>query len=165
MGDDSQCCGDSAVNREETSKVAAFFRSEGKRFTSKRALVYEIIHKSGGHLPADEIYMRAREVDPHISLSTVYRALNVLKELGLVRELHLDEEHHHYELVEGAVHYHLICARCGKIEEFNSELVEKLKEELEKGRGFKTKSVHIDFIGLCSDCCKTEHSKGDDGEE
>ena len=166
MGHESQCYGDHVVKERESGKVAALLRSEGKRFTPKRALIYEIIHKSGGHLPADEIYLRAKEVDPHISLSTVYRTLNILKDLGLVRELHLDEEHHHYELVEGTAHYHLICARCGKIEEFNSELVERLKEELERERGFEIKSAHIDFIGLCLECRgKAEYSKGDDGEE
>ncbi len=153
------------MRKEGTDKVAAILKSGGRRFTTKRALVYEIIHKSGGHLPADEIYLRAKEVDPHISLSTVYRTLNILKDLGLVRELHLNEEHHHYELVEGVTHYHLICAQCGKIEEFNSELIEKLKEELEKEWGFEAKSAHIDFVGLCLDCrSKAEYFKGDDGE-
>lgn len=138
--------------KRDTSKIAALLKSEGKRLTAKRALIYEVIHKSEGHLPAEEIYLRAKKLDPNISLSTVYRTLNILKELGLVRELHLDEEHHHYELVEGVAHYHMICAQCGKIEEFKSEMAEKLKEELEKEHGFKAKYAHIDFIGLCVDC-------------
>lgn len=160
MGYDCQCNGECAVKE---SKIAALLKSEGKRFTTKRALIYEVIHKSEGHLPAEEIYLRAKELDPHISLSTVYRTLNILKDLGLVRELHLDEEHHHYELVEGIAHYHMVCARCGKIEEFESELVEKIKGELKKDYGFEVKSAHIDFIGLCKNC-RAEYSKSDDGE-
>ena len=140
------------MKKEETEKIQALLKSEGKRLTSKRALVYQVIQESESHLPAEEIYLRAKAIDPNISLSTVYRTLNILKELGLVRELHLDEEHHHYELVESSAHYHMICSQCGKVEEFKSKLVERLTEELEKNYGFETKSIHIDFIGLCANC-------------
>jgi Fur family ferric uptake transcriptional regulator len=140
------------MRKEEADRILALLKSEGKRLTAKRALVYQVIQESESHLPAEEIYLRAKALNPNISLSTVYRTLNILKDLGLVRELHLDEEHHHYELVEGSAHYHMICSQCGKIEEFKSELVDKLAEELEKKYGFETKSIHIDFVGLCADC-------------
>jgi len=62
----------------------------GMRVTNQRALIMEIIRQGQGHLDADEIYRRAREKEPRLSLSTVYRALQMFKKLGLVEELHFD---------------------------------------------------------------------------
>ncbi len=133
-------------------EFASALRAEGKRFTSQRAIILQVLEKSEGHLEAEEIYRRARELDPRISLSTVYRTLGVLKDMGLVRELHLDEEHHHYELAGREPHYHLICSNCGQVIEFTSDLVEKLLQELRQNYGFQVDAVHIDVIGLCHRC-------------
>ena len=73
-------------------------KSAGFRLTSQRALILDIISQGRGHLDADEVYRLAREQQPNISLSTVYRNLQALKKLGLVEELHFDESHHHYEM-------------------------------------------------------------------
>jgi len=70
----------------------------GMRVTNQRALLLELIRQGKGHLDADELYRRAREKQPRLSLSTVYRTLQLLKKLGLVEELHFDENHHHYEV-------------------------------------------------------------------
>jgi len=86
-------------------------RAAGKRITPQRKLVLTILaqasgnpdagHPNSGHLDAYDIYERSRRQDASLSLSTVYRTLSVLKEAGVVHELHLDEEHHHYELDSG----------------------------------------------------------------
>lgn len=127
-------------------------RAEGKRVTSQRALLLRIMQGSGSHLDADEIYRQARERDPRISLSTVYRTLNLLKELDLVEELHFDEEHHHYEMAAGKAHYHLVCIGCGRIVEFQSPLVNELWTELEREHGFALERLHIDALGYCQEC-------------
>ena len=67
----------------------------GIRVTSQRALILEIVRRGQGHLDADEIYRQARKKQPRLSLSTVYRTLQMLKKLGLVEEVHFDEAHHH----------------------------------------------------------------------
>jgi len=127
-------------------------QAEGKRMTSQRALLLRIIQGSSGHLDADEIYRQAREHDPRISLSTVYRTLNLLKELDLVEELHLDEEHHHYEMAADTVHHHLVCAECGRIVEFQSPLLDELGAELEQEHGFALQRLQIDALGRCQEC-------------
>lgn len=137
---------------DQLEEIVSVLRAEGKRLTSQRILILRIIQESEGHLEADEIYRRAREEDPRISLSTVYRTLGVLKDIGLVRELHLDEEHHHYELARGETHYHLICSECGKITEFKSELIESLLKELNRDYGFEVYNAHIDIVGICGEC-------------
>ena len=99
------------------------------RATSQRALILEIIRRGKGHLDADEVYRRARDKQPRLSLSTVYRTLRMFKKLGLVEELHFDDAHHHYEAKPSAEHHHLVCRGCGKIVEFECPLSQKMKED------------------------------------
>lgn len=127
-------------------------RAEGKRITAQRALLLRVIRESHGHLDADEIYRRARTKDPRISLSTVYRNLGLLKELGLVSELHLDEDHHHYEIREDTDHHHLICSGCDRVIEFESALVAQMIADVDEDHGFLTERAHVDLVGLCSEC-------------
>lgn len=133
-------------------EVLEVLRAQGKRVTPQRSLLLQVIRQSKGHLDADEIYRLAREKDPRISLSTVYRNLNMLKELGLISELHLDEEHHHYELKDAAEHYHLICSGCGRVVEFDSSLVGELMNQVSGEKDFLIERAHIDLVGLCAKC-------------
>ena len=122
----------------------------GLRATSQRALILEIIRR--GHLDADEIYRQARGKQPNISLSTVYRTLRMFKKLGLVEELHFDEEHHHYEIKPPSEHQHLVCLSCGKIMEFEYPLSPKMKRNIAREEGFEITGVEIRMTGYCSKC-------------
>jgi Fur family ferric uptake transcriptional regulator len=127
-------------------------RAEGKRITPQRKLLLEIIRESRGHLDAGEIYYQARSRDPRISLSTVYRNLNLLKELGLIAEVHLDEEHHHYEATDDTQHFHLICSGCGRVVEFDNPSVGTLLAQVGEDEDFLIERVDIDLVGLCPEC-------------
>ena len=122
----------------------------GLRVTSQRALILEVIRS--GHLDADEIYRQAREKQPRLSLSTVYRTLQVLKKLGLVEELHFDEARHHYEVKPSSDHHHLVCLSCGKVVEFECPLSPKMKEDIAREKGFEVTGVEIRMTGYCSKC-------------
>jgi Fe2+ or Zn2+ uptake regulation protein len=124
----------------------------GKRVTNQRALIMEIIRQREGHLDADEIYRRAREKEPRLSLSTVYRTLQMLKKLGLVEELHFDEEHHHYEVKPSAEHHHLICLGCGRVIEFNRPLSRYIKRNIPEAKGFDIAETEVRMSGYCSEC-------------
>jgi Fur family ferric uptake transcriptional regulator len=140
------------VARTSKDEVLETLRAEGKRITPQRSLLLDVIRRSKGHLGADQRYHLARERDPRISLSTVYRNLNLLKELGLISRLHLDEEHHHYELKDAANHYHLICSSCGRVIEFDSSLVEQLMADVSAEKDFVVERLRIDLTGLCVEC-------------
>jgi Fur family ferric uptake transcriptional regulator len=140
------------MKRSEGEGVLQALHAEGKRITAQRRLLLGVIRQSKGHLDVAEIYQRVRKKDPRISLSTVYRNLNLLKELGLISELHLDQEHHHYELKEETEHYHLICSRCGEVVEFDDPLVEELISQVSKEKGFRVERLHMDLVGLCEKC-------------
>ncbi len=122
----------------------------GLRFTSQRALILEIIRR--GHLDADEIYRQAREKQPRLSLSTVYRTVRMFKKLGLVEELHFDETHHHYEMKPSSEHHHLVCLGCGKVVEFECPLSPKMKKDIAREKGFEVTGVEIRMTGYCSKC-------------
>ena len=126
----------------------------GRRTTNQRAVILEVLRHNVGHLDADEVYRLAKQQDPRLSLSTVYRTLSLLKQLGEVDELHLAEEHHHYEArgIGSSEHYHLVCLGCGHVVEFASDLTDKLRDEQATAKGFSITGVHIDLAGYCGAC-------------
>ena len=124
----------------------------GLRVTNQRALILEIIRQGRGHLDADEIYRRAREKEPRFSLSTVYRALQRFKKLGLVEELHFDDAHHHYEVKPSTEHHHLMCLDCGKIVEFQYPLSRYVKRNIPESKDFDITGTEIRITGYCSKC-------------
>lgn len=126
--------------------------SAGKRFTRQRALIMEIIRQGQGHLDADEIFRRAREKESRLSLSTVYRALRMMKELGLVEELHFGENHHHYEIKPTKEHYHLVCLGCGRVIEFSFPLSRSLKREVPEAKDFDIMETEMRIAGYCNKC-------------
>ena len=127
-------------------------KSPGTRMTSQRTLVFDIISRGGGHLGADEIYARARRKNPGISLSTVYRAIAKFKELGLVVESHLGQEHHHYEAGQNGSHFHLVCLGCGAVIEFEYPLAQRVRNEVARAGGFKIVSAEMNLSGYCPQC-------------
>jgi Fe2+ or Zn2+ uptake regulation protein len=146
-----------------TTSPKRILRSAGRRVTGQRELLLEVIQAQPGHLDADELYRLARQRDPKLSLSTVYRTLRLLRDLGLVDELHLDEEHHHYEIKPAAAHHHLICLGCGQIVEFASPLTERLQAAVAREHDFEIAAARIDLTGYCAHC-RTPRNGGRDGE-
>jgi len=129
----------------------------GMRFTHQRALIMEIIRRGRGHLDADEIYRRAREKEARLSLSTVYRTLQMLKKLGLVEELHFDEEHHHYEVKPSVEHHHLVCLGCGRVIEFHYPLSRYLRKKVPEAKDFDITETEIRMTGYCPKCRRSQN--------
>jgi len=124
----------------------------GLRVTNQRALLLEIIRQGEGHLDAFELYRRAREKQPRLSLSTVYRALQKFKKLGLVEEVHFDEAHHHYEVKPPAGHHHLVCLGCGRVIEFHYPLARQVKRNVPEAKDFDIIGTEVRMTGYCSRC-------------
>ncbi len=127
-------------------------RAAGKRITSQRKLVLAILAREDGHLDAHDIYERGRRRDTRLSLSTVYRTLGILKETGVVRELHLDDEHHHYELDGEDQHSHLVCLVCGRVIEVDSSAFAEVAGVVGESHGFEIASAQVELTGTCTDC-------------
>ncbi len=127
-------------------------RAQGKRITPQRRLVLDILAQAHGHLDAGEIYERGRRRDARLSLSTVYRTLSVLKEAGVVRELHLDGEHHHYELDGQDEHSHLVCLGCGRVIEVDGDAFAQAARQIGAAYGFEIAAAQVELTGYCADC-------------
>ena len=128
--------------------------SSNQRVTAQRTLLLDLIRRSEGHVDADELYRRARRRYPRISLSTVYRNLQLFKKLGPIEEHHFAEEHHHYEVKPTTEHQHLLCLNCGKIVEFACPLSQKFKKDVGRQYDFDISGVEVRMTGLCSTCRK-----------
>ena len=103
------------------SGIKDSLKQQGVRLTRQRQILLELIDQSGEHLDAERLFQLAREKDPKLNRVTVYRTLKMLKAGGLVDELdlmHYDGDQHYYETRLKQEHAHVICLRCGKMEEF-----------------------------------------------
>ena len=138
---------------ESTDHLRDTFRATGRRLTSQRRLILEVLRECGDeHLDAEELFVHARVRDPDVSLATVYRTLAVLKEMGLVEEHRLGEGHSHYEAVRDTPHYHFTCLDCGKVIEFDAPLVERVERELSEREGVLVSNTHLHVSGHCAQC-------------
>jgi Fur family ferric uptake transcriptional regulator len=134
-----------------TENCRAVLNMAGTRATSQRALILETIRQGEGHLAADEIYRRARQKQPRLSLSTVYRTVQAFKKLGLIEELRFDESHHHYEAKPPTKHHHLVCLGCGRVIEFQYPL-SRIKRNIAGGEDFEIVDAEIRVSGYCPRC-------------
>jgi Fur family ferric uptake transcriptional regulator len=129
--------------------------SRGVRMTHQRRLLVEIIQSADRHLDALELWEKARQRDATLNKVTVYRTLALLKKHGLVDELdllHLQGGRHYYEARTTRDHIHLACLKCGRIQEFESSLFEKLKGQIERERRFRITVVRVEAGGYCDKC-------------
>ena len=120
--------------------------------TRQRRLLLDTLREAKGHVDARELYRRAMEKDPRISLATVYRNLRVFKELGLVDERRLDEAQCYYEIAGSTEHHHVVCRACGRVMEFQSALVSDLAAEVQRNSGFEVMKAVLYLEGHCPRC-------------
>src|SRR6202046_2748933 len=109
--------------------------SRGIRMTRQRRVILEIIETASQHLDAAQILRKAVRVDPNINRVTVYRTLGLLKRHGLVDELdllHVKGEGHFYERRPQRAHMHMTCLRCGKVQEFESDPLDRVQGQGER---------------------------------
>jgi Fe2+ or Zn2+ uptake regulation protein len=136
----------------QSDHLRDIFRAAGRRLTSQRRLILEVLRNSDKHLDAEALHDRVKAHNPDISLATIYRTLAVLKEMGLVEEHRLGEEHCHYEQVQDEPHYHFTCLGCGKVIEFDAPLVAQIKRELNEREGVQVTNAHLHLSGYCAQC-------------
>jgi Fur family transcriptional regulator, ferric uptake regulator len=133
--------------------VNEIVRKSNRRSTEQRELIRLIIQQANEHLDADRIYQQARQRSPGISLSTVYRNLQLFKETGLVEE-HQFGSRRYYEPALQAKHHHLVCLGCGRVFEFKCPSIEKLKSRISRKEGFSITQAEVRLAGYCTECLK-----------
>jgi Fur family ferric uptake transcriptional regulator len=129
---------------------------EGHFLTTQRRLLLELIRDAEGHLDAKELYQRARATDKSIGPATVYRSLNLFKELGLVDERRLGKVRCYYEIKQSPEHQHLVCQGCGKVIEFQNPHFQKLIAAVRREHGFNVTKAELYLEGYCPECEEKE---------
>jgi Fur family ferric uptake transcriptional regulator len=140
---------------EQPGRLQAEFASRGLRMTRQRRTILSIVETAKQHLDASQILRKARRLDSGIDRVTVYRTLNLLKRHGLVDELdlmHLQGEKHYYERRPQRDHIHMACLRCGKIAEFESNLFDRLKGQIQRECRFHVVVSRLEVGGYCAEC-------------
>jgi Fur family ferric uptake transcriptional regulator len=136
-------------------------RASGYRVTPQRQLVLEAVTKLE-HATPEEIYAEVKQTAVGVNLSTVYRTLELLEQIGLVTHTHLGHGAHRYHLAADAAHVHLVCRDCDAITQIEPAAVSSLVSALEGEYGFETDVGHLTVFGTCARCraAKTAASAG-----
>jgi Fur family ferric uptake transcriptional regulator len=126
-------------------------RAAGYKITPPRLAVLDVIRREREHLNPNEILEQAKAIYPEIGRATVYRTLELLTELGIVRPIYVGDSGPTYIRAEGG-HHHLVCSTCGRIEDFDQCIADEMAESLASRFGFRIRSHLLEFYGLCAVC-------------
>ncbi len=126
-------------------------RARGYRVTPQRQLVLEAVAKLD-HATPEEIAASVQKTASGVNISTIYRTLELLDNLGLVTHTHLHHGAPTYHLTSDADHVHLVCQDCGKVEQASPDAIRPLVVALDDNHGFETNVAHLTVFGRCNDC-------------
>jgi Fur family ferric uptake transcriptional regulator len=129
----------------------AELRARGYRLTPQRQLVLEAVGELGHGTP-EEIVTAVRRTAAGVNISTVYRTLELLEEIGMVRHTHLGHGAPTYSVATDDDHVHLVCRDCGGVEEVDPELLGPVVQRLGEERGFSVDVGHFAVFGRCRAC-------------
>lgn len=135
--------------------LAARLHRLGYRLTPQRQLVLQAVDGLE-HATPDEILAEVQRHASAVNISTVYRNLEVLEELGLVRHTHLSDRAPTYHSVTDHEHFHLVCRNCRRVISVDPEMIEPLAERLRVEQGFVPDVGHLAVFGQCVTCEETD---------
>jgi len=122
--------------------------ASGMRMTDQRKIIVKIIENAHDHPDVEELYQRSVKIDKKISLSTVYRTLNLFEEAGLVTKHDFKDGRARFELIPDTHHDHLIDVKSGKVIEFRNEEIEAIQEVIAKRLGYKLVDHRLELYGV-----------------
>lgn len=128
-------------------------RKAGLKVTLPRVKIMQILESSGSrHMSAEDVYKALRDADEDVGLATVYRVLTQFESAGLVMRHHFDGGHSVFEMSSDEHHDHMVCTKCGRVEEFYDEVIEDRQEKVAEELGFEISDHSLYLYGLCSKC-------------
>jgi Fur family transcriptional regulator, ferric uptake regulator len=142
------------LNPAQRATLADALRDRGLQPTLQRELIYEIVAGCPGHICAEHVLGVAGEMRPDLSINktTVYRNLELLAELGLVRRHHCGEGPVQYESGTRGPHAHLICATCGELVDMDTDIAAELTGSIAASHSFRVDLDHYPIAGICAAC-------------
>jgi len=140
------------------------FKGCGYRITVAREAILDVLNKTSEHLSAEDIFFAVHREYPNIGLTTVYRTLELLAQMGLVYKYNFGDDRTRYELAEGPKgkqhHHHLVCIKCGRVIDYTDfideeiEFLKRTEKGLSKKFTFEISGHLIQFYGICERCGK-----------
>ncbi len=128
-------------------------RKVGLKVTLPRVKILDILESgSSRHQSAEDVYKALLDTGEEIGLATVYRVLTQFETAGLVTRHHFDEGHSVFELNEGSHHDHILCVKCGKVDEFVDEMIEQRQKDIASKLGYEMTDHCLYMYGICSKC-------------
>ncbi|MCW4008007.1 MAG: transcriptional repressor [Candidatus Bathyarchaeota archaeon] len=142
-------------------QIITKLRSAGCKVTPQRLAICKLVLSSKDHPSAEQLYQELKKVYPTISLATVYITLDILKKIGLVRELRFSDRSSRYD-PNTSPHINIICPECGRISDYEAKSVKKFLDEIIAETGLKPLKQRFDLYVNCEKCSnknKEEHAK------
>ncbi|WP_089297634.1 Fur family transcriptional regulator [Actinoplanes regularis] len=137
------------------TSLAVMLRERGLRLTPQRQLILEAVHELG-HATPETVHNAVRERVAGVNITTVYRTLELLEELGLVNHTHLSHGSPTYHPAGEGQHVHLVCRSCGSIEEMDPAVLLPVCDRLRDERNFRVDVGHVSLFGVCGKCKESE---------
>ena len=135
-----------------SANIADRLAELGYRLTPQRLMVVSAIESSDSHISAEEIYSQVMAKYPHVNISTVYRTLDLLKQIGLVTETDLGGGRVRYHPRNKGYHHHLVCQECGAVIDLDESVLVSLKSRLLREYKFSADLKHMAIFGRCVKC-------------
>ena len=131
-------------------------RNAGLKVTLPRVKILEILERSNArHISAEDMYKALLESGEDIGLATVYRVLTQFEAAGLVTRHHFEGGHSVVELNQGAHHDHILCVKCGRVDEFVDSEIEARQKKIASAKGYEMTDHSLYIYGICSSCRKS----------
>ncbi len=143
---------------ERFEKLKTKFQQRGYRLTPQRLALFCMLSESKEHPSAACLHERMKRRFPTTSLATVYKTLNILKEMEEVLEMGFSDDDNRYDGRNPYPHPHLVCLRCHKIVDLESGFAQDLERQVRGHSGYRITSHRLDFYGICPDCQEREEA-------
>lgn len=136
----------------ETANLKHALHTRGLRFTQSRLAVLQVLTATTEHLKVAEVHRRAKQIDARIGLASVYRTMGLLAQMGLVKDVHVEQRHRRYAQITNGHGHHLVCTSCGLVQEFSDCHADELARTLARRTKFRIEGHCMEFFGRCSKC-------------
>ncbi|WP_239075298.1 Fur family transcriptional regulator [Planosporangium flavigriseum] len=145
---------------KQDASLADILRARGLRLTAQRQLVLEAVYALG-HATPDQVHEAVARRAAGVNITTVYRTLELLEDLGLVTHTHLSHGAPTYHAVGEEQHVHLVCRGCGGVDEVSPSVLDGLVADLRGSRGFRVDVGHVALFGICRQCADQPASESE----
>ena len=137
---------------DRIAEMSTMLEKKGYRLTAARSAILAGLINIDGHVSADELVEIVHRSDPGVGRMTVYRTLELLTELGLIRPVYQGSAAAHYVLMDDGHHHHLICSRCNRVIEFDQCVLREIEQSVSTHYHFEIQGHLLEIYGRCQDC-------------